>query len=338
MNAPRISAHPGYDFIPLPREVDRRARPQARHDRRQPGTFSGALELTWHLEQPIHIGSGFKTLVRTDGAPIIVRQHVRLGDVPCVPGSTFKGVLRSRYEAITKSCTAPPKVPHKSESSSYPRSTIRLSERAKNAPALAGRCRVLRKDACASFLCPACALFGLEDLRSRIIVADALPDTDRLERLLLPTQFGPRLHHIGSFHHHKTQNVLEVTSLHGRKFAFARDERPLKEGHQHPAKQHVEALPAGTRLHQSLRFLNLTAAELGGLLAVLGHTPASRLKIGAGKSHGFGRIVLATLPTFRLAAGSPQLDLAACVAAFRGERGTECAHLETLVRFHGEDC
>lgn len=338
MNAPHKPPHPGYAFIPLPREVDRRPRPQARHDRRHPGTFSGRLELTWHLDQPVHIGSGFKALVRTDGGPVIVRQHVRLGDIPCVPGSTFKGVLRSRYEAITKSCAELPKVPRESKSSSYPGSTIRLSERAKSEPALTGKCQASRQDPRASLLCPACALFGLEDLRSRVIVADAIPDTDHLERLQLPSQFGPRFHHIGTFHHDKTQNVLEVTSFRGRKFAYGRDQRPLKEGHRHPAKQHVEALPAGTRLRQELRFLNLTADELGGLLAALGYEPASRLKIGAGKSHGFGRIRLATSPTFRLAAGCPQLDLAACVAAFRGDQGTGDAHLDALVSFHGEDC
>lgn len=337
MNA---SPHPGYAFIPLPTEVDRRPRPQARLDRLDPGGHSGFLSLIWRLEQPLHIGAGFKELVRDQRTPVIVRQHVRLGPIPCVPGSTFKGVLRARYEAITKSCAEPPIRRNASIVSPSSRlglrARARLHSSASDIPAFQGHCHPERQ------LCPACALFGLRDLRSRLAIGDARPDRPEVEIHLMPAQYGPRLHHIGDavVNTQDPEPIFEVTRLYGRKFAVGRDKRPPPDeqrGKTPPPHQRVEALPAGTRLHQRIRFLNLTSAEIGGLLAALGYTPESRLKVGAGKSHGFGRLRLEALE-FKLSDRSRELDPARCAADFHQDSGTHRENLKRLVALHGENC
>lgn len=336
------SPHPGYAFIPLPQEVDRRPRPHARLDRVDTSLHSGTLALIWSLEQPLHVGAGFKSLVRERGTAVIVRQHVRLGPVPCVPGATLKGVLRARYEAITNSCAVAPVRAGgslKSPSSHYgSKARAQLQATATEVAAFQGSCRATGEQR----LCPACTLFGLLDLRSRVVIGDALPDTTAVEVCSIPVQFAPRLHYIGAFevNHRQREPLLEVTGLYGRKFAVGRDMRPPPEGQRGkkpPAPQRLEALPAGTRLRQNIRFLNLTQAELGGLLAVLGYDPASRLKVGAGKSHGFGRIRLEALE-FEARSRFPDLDSTQCARAFRDDRGTHVAHLERLVSLHGKDC
>lgn len=340
--------HPGYAFIPLPSSVDRQHRPHATHDRRHPGTHSGSLTLTWLLEQPVHVGSGFKALVpdepvvnaaRSDpgrAAPrstVLVRQHVRLGAIPCVPGSTLKGVLRARYEAITRSCATAPGGRHasrKSASSSFGSTArARLEDSALNEPAFHSGCNAKH-----GLLCPACALFGRLDLRSRLVMTDALPDTAAVEHRLMPAQFEPRLHHVGEFTPEDDHQgpLLRMTRLFGRKFAVGMDERPPpreERGKQPPAKQLVEAIPAGTHLQQEIRFLNLTDAELGGLLAVLGHEPKSRVKVGAGKCHGFGRALVEV---------GARTSFETCMKAFRADPGCDARNFDRLIALHGEDC
>lgn len=271
----------GYAFVELPPDVRRRHRPSATFARRIPGTLSGTLECVLTAEQPVHIGSGFKRLV-DDGTP--VRECARVGGGPGIPGSTLRGVLRARFEAITRSCAGPLPDPQKKR-----RPADRLSQKhpkverawiAVSHPALSPeRCQHLNQ------LCPACALFGSTILRSRVSVRDG-QSSDGGSPVVeeMPAQFHPRLQHLGSYQLLREETLIKVSRLFGRKFSHGVAPRPKAP------PQKVEVISPHSRLVAKIHFLNLEAAELGGLLTALGWEPESRLKVGAGKGHGFGRM------------------------------------------------
>ena len=269
-----------YRFAPLPREVHRERRPHNRHDWRLPDALFGRIELSYRCTQPVHVGSGFKTL---DGGSV-VRSMVRSGAALAVPGASMKGLLRARYETLTRSCAlfglAGVKRPAKVRSRS--RSDVGLARLDRGAAAHA----VLRPCRPRDEPCAACALFGRMSSRSRIAVGDFLPE-DRSAKTVahLPPQYEPRLHHLGQAHVDERAKTFVVTTLHGRKYYGGGHAAPPA-----PMNQAVEVLPIGTVIVGTLRLFNVTAAEMGGLMAAAGLLPSSLLKIGAGKSEGFGQI------------------------------------------------
>jgi len=274
----------GYRFVALPEGVRRVMRPEAVHDRRVPGTFSGALDVTFRSEQPVHVGSGFKSL----HGEVVVRGGAQVQGAPGVPGSSLKGVLRSRFEAITASCAGPAPSGGKVRSQTYDVHQASFTGNVRNKDAF--------RACTGNLLCAACALFGRMSQRSRVAVADfSSASTFVIETM--PQQFGPNAHHLGDFRvvvDGDRGKRFEVSTLKGRKFAVGRG--PVAPDAR---RQRVEAIPTGTLLRGVIRVFNLRPDELGGLLAVLGSAPASALKIGAGKGQGFGRITLHDL-AFRL--------------------------------------
>lgn len=278
-----------YDFVPLPPDAQRRARGEARHDQRVAGMLSGRLVLQYVCRQPVHVGSGFKDL-RDNGE--VIRLGARSGDVGVVPGSTFKGALRARYEASTKSCLLfEVRSPQRSKSRTFGDSaSTKLGKGSVDqirglTRACSGRQTSVQPDA---VVCPACALFGCLNLRARVNVSDLLPLARQpLMDSAVPALFEPRLHHVGTFHVDDQEHTpsLVMEKLHGRKFAQGATLNP-------EAKLAVETFARDSRLRGEIRMWNLSKAELGGLLLAVGALPASALKLGAAKGHGFGRIDL----------------------------------------------
>lgn len=319
----------GYLFVPLPEKVHRAPRPAAVHDRRVKGALSGVIDVVFRTEQAVHIGSGFKAM-RGDG---IVRLGMKIRGALGVPGASLKGVLRSRYEAVTRSCAgaAPKKGPVRSRSHGDVRSaSFSATVRGMDVFQACGK----------HGLCAACALFGRMSQRSRVTVGDFVVDpVDAVAIEAMPEQFGPNAHHLGRYHIVERQpdkKEFEITALKGRKFAAGMG--PVApDAHM----QDVEAIPADCLLRGSLRVFNLLPAELGGLLTVLGHSPKSALKIGAGKGHGFGRISLHEL-SFHLrdhAQARAPLELAGWRRAFEEWRDDRWqAGEDELVRIHQGDC
>jgi len=276
-----------YAFVPFADQgpmVRRVARPNARHDRKLPGMWFGKLQVELVCEQPVHVGSGFKT--EMEGK--VLRRTARAGNALLVPGSSFKGVLRARFEAITRSCAGDlPSERDKVVSRSHPEVTRgHFTHEVKRMAVFA--------DACGDgdLVCPACALFGFQrkhdTLRGRITVTDFVtadgvaPMTE-----LMPSQFGPRIHHLGKFRidDDDREPVFEVGPLHGRKFYIGPSPTTDAVGYER-----VEAIPKGVNLRGEIRILNLDDAEMGALFAALGVAPASWIKLGCGKGHGFGRV------------------------------------------------
>ncbi|WP_437327134.1 RAMP superfamily CRISPR-associated protein [Sorangium sp. So ce381] len=282
-----------YEFVPFPdtgATVRRESRPWARHDRRMPGAWFGTLRVEIACHQPIHVGSGFKA----EQGGRVVRRTARAGERLVLPGSTLKGVLRARFEAITRSCAfEPPSDRGFIISQSYPDVRRgRLTAAVRQMPIFDERCGRDNR------LCAACALFGFqykdESLQSRVRVADFLADEAARSAVAeMPEQYEPRLHHLGDFRIDRSgrEPEFEVSRLYGRKFYVGAN--PSTDGA--PRRQQVEVAPAGTRFCGAIHLFNVDAAELGALLVALGVEPKTYLKIGAGKGHGFGRAAVATV-------------------------------------------
>jgi CRISPR/Cas system CSM-associated protein Csm3 (group 7 of RAMP superfamily) len=122
-----------------------------------------------------------------------------------------------------------------------------------------------RKD----WLCPACRLFGAMGYLGKIKFSDAVQQSNRGEVWTVPQMYQP-----------KTRDPD------GRKFYM--------HGKQTTGEQPVEAVPEGELFNFSVRFDNLSEAELGGLLTALGLSPDPRekfsLKLGGFKPACFGSV------------------------------------------------
>lgn len=283
-----------YQFVLLSPTVERRRRPEVDHHQLHAGTLTGVLSLTYRTEQPVHIGHGG---YRPDGDGVI-RTTVLGGSppVPVVPGSSFKGALRARYEAITQSCAL-------FHPAGKPGQTVKVHSRSRpevKKARLDGRLDKLPHfRACgADDQCPACALFGSlsggSARRGRLAFSDFQPPTGTAPTLAhLPDLYGPRLHHIATptgfgVVRDRGEEVFEVTALAGRKFALGGQAAAPGQGSR------VEAIAPGTDLTGTLTFRNLTPSELSALTTALGFinatTADSYFKVGAGRGHGFGRL------------------------------------------------
>ncbi len=303
----------GYDFVPLAPSVDRTDRGV--------GSLSGVLTFTLHTLQPLHVGQGIKRVI----GETIVRETARASGKLIVPGSTVKGALRSRFEAITRSCmVVAPK--RKGWVRSRSRPDVESAEFA-----LTHTIGVL--DHCnRSKPCPACALFGCMSLRSRLVVSDlALSKPSSPVLCDVPQQFEPRLHHIGTASVRSKDDRLffALTSLHGRKLA---QEPGLRD--KNTKFQKIEAIPADAELRGQIYFQQVREDELGGLLAAMGARPQSSLKLGGGKCYGFGGVRVR--PPVAMLRGAPaasdDIFLSACATAFRERLATQ--HLAKLIDIH----
>jgi hypothetical protein len=261
---------PGYEFVPLPGAVHREQRPYARLDRRVDDTIRLIFELEYEVKQPVHIGAGHWRL----NGHTPVRMAVRSGDRVVLPGSSMKGILRTRYEAMTKSCCIGRAPGDATLSSKLP---VRKHP-------IFSSCRQNNET------CAACALFGLMGARGRVAVHDfgASPGT-KVEIERLPERFSPRPHHLGEFNVDRKGTRLKIHKLHGRK--FYRGDLPRGRGGQESA----EVIPTGTHASGKLVCTNVTMAEVGGLLGTLGFFPASPLRIGSAKAYPFGELKLAEI-------------------------------------------
>lgn len=314
----------GYAFVPLPPEVRRVPRAEAVHHQRTAGTITARVSLAVVTEQPVHVGSGFKALAGGQ----VVREMVRSGERLCVPGASLKGVLRSRFEAVTKSCglLRVKDRPVGVRSTSFPGAKARFDEAVVRAP--------VNRPCSERETCPACGLFGRMSLRSRVAVGDLLPPdgtTASVEEV--PEMFSPNLHHVGPFTPQRGDrgDLLVVHGLHGRKFGRG-------HGPEGVGRERVLAIPAGVTLTGELRVTNVTEAEFGGLLAAAGVLPESRLKLGAAKGHGLGRVRVERFAVAQHPGGAP-LDgaFARYRAAFEASPDAWAKGLDALVAIHAAE-
>lgn len=270
----------GYRFVPLPPQVHRAKRPHAVFHRIPPDTMWVVLEVELVALERVHIGSGFRTL-RGQRA---VRAAARSGDRLVIPGSTMKGLLRARYEAITRSC-APHREPKNQQlgdqlpSRSFPGYKVELAASVRQHSVFA--------ECAPQHSCSACALFGRMSQRSRVSVHDLIaPASASTVDATIPKRYSPRLHHLGRFAEAERDRRLTVQELHGRKLYTGDAPPPEVRG------EIAEVVRPGTRFSGRITCTNISMAELGGLLSALGAQPVSTIKIGSAKAYGFGRLGL----------------------------------------------
>ncbi|WP_218082209.1 RAMP superfamily CRISPR-associated protein [Anthocerotibacter panamensis] len=261
--ANEISPKP-YEMVPLSREQPIRARPAGQDAFKSEGRLSGKIHLQLTVKTPVSVGSGVVMMgsdlsKETSSIPLIktaVRRDQRL----VIPGSSLKGVVRSTYEAITRSC---------------------LCKTTARGPQIPSGYQECKKNAVG--VCPACQVFGAMNWQGLIQFSDALCDQTGFGRGFMPSLYRPRPKQASIY--------LAKGKVQGRKFYY-HAVRAIDKGQQGiPVQQAQE----GTTFSTSLRFMNLTPAELGTLLIVLGQDAKHpmALKIGAGKPIGMGTVVVA---------------------------------------------
>lgn len=309
-----------YDFVPLPPQGKRPA-PGANEVTHAvhltDDHHSGHIELKLIALSPIHIGAG--TVILSEDADQaegnVLKGMARVNGKPVIPASSLKGALRANYETITHSCIGPvrtealEKYSRNTRQSELPQAIInqlpaelkQQAAEAKYAPRLSVKidaaalrsvqpCRLAKGNNTTANLCPACALFGVENLQGRVHFDDAqlIGRLPTRKPLSIASLYGPRLHRAGQLRvitkGQRTQ--VEVQRLAGRK-AYYR----IRLG-QIPAKGNIplDYLPEGTQLHTTVHFHNLTPAELGGVFAALGIVPGLTFpfRVGGGKPLGLG--------------------------------------------------
>ncbi|MGV1006360.1 MAG: hypothetical protein ACOYEV_16695, partial [Candidatus Nanopelagicales bacterium] len=86
-----------YNFVPLPASPPERSQPPG-HAIRQPGLLHGRIDFEFRALSPVLVRDSDKPA--DGGATALPRRAGRV----TVPGSSFKGALRSAFEAVTGSC------------------------------------------------------------------------------------------------------------------------------------------------------------------------------------------------------------------------------------------
>lgn len=241
------------------------------HEALHTATLSGQFELYLIARTPVQVANGSFDVAKTrQGEEIVAQgssiqrygaQTGKVSKQPLLPGSSIKGMVRSLLETIASCCVA----------------TVAGAIR-REIPSHLARCTKVEQ------LCPACRLFGMsgsgtENYQGQVSIEDAvLIDGSqvivRTPLLWAPAQGGRRL----------PPRYLRGNAAIGRKVYY-----PSLPALGPDARV---ALKQGSTLRTQLHFANLTAAEMGLLIAALGLHPDYRFipKIGGGKPVGLGSV------------------------------------------------
>lgn len=310
--------HP-YDFVALPERPKLVTAPG--HDSYPAQRYSGILTLMYQTETPLHVGSGsFEssqvcglTEGKGDGSP--VRGIVRRAGLPILPGSSWKGAVRARYEAITQSRLALASEFHKLPVAKVPRALQETSGRERqyqvkiqDPRVRALRARTVRQGRLEEnleqlrSLSPAESLFGAMGYRGRVHPGDgsmaAPPPRPPLQIAPMESPAAHRLARPGEAARQGT--TIEIHEVEGRKFYYDGDlvhaRRPV-DGEEHAyTYELVDYVPAGTEITLEVHLEAVDLAELGALLISAGHgSGAGILRFGGFKPAGLGKVQLRTV-------------------------------------------
>lgn len=293
-----------YDFVPLPEQPPVN-RPASGHHTAfgapQALLLTGVLSATLVSEALTHVASGFvvpiddvlahrdieRASVQNDR---LVAAHMRSGGRRVIPGATLKGALRSAVEAISTTG-----------------STFRLTQQSKRVRQVsvtaiqnAAQTQRLEPPPALPPLTLSSRLFGITDRRygyqAHCTFEDAPQEAGRgvIFRML------PRYRPQPDF----SEGDPNITTGWRRYFADPQRTRPrgrkfYRAGQAREVTRPytaVEACEAGSRFRLRIHFRNLTAAEIGALLLVLGaNGEIPRLLVGGGKPLGLGALRCADL-------------------------------------------
>jgi CRISPR/Cas system CSM-associated protein Csm3 (group 7 of RAMP superfamily) len=273
-----------YSFISLPGtspdRIDIRGDRKFGHDKYQLENqrFSGKLFLNLTVVSPISVNSGVTVMgsdlvqqsidsvfARYVAKISLIQSSVQQNQRLIIPGSSLKGVIRSIYEAITRSCLC---------KTTAKRETI---------PPGYSECRDT------SQFCPACVAFGAMSWLGLVHFHDAKydPNNDKpgFQTGLIPPLFSP----YPDAENLETQEKVyydKNNKIRGRKFY----PHTYQENEEVKPTIHIQQAELGKIFTTYVNYANLTKVQLGTLLIALGQDPKNRLalKIGTGKAVGMG--------------------------------------------------
>jgi hypothetical protein len=293
-----------YVFVPFTDSVAHCNAPYHR-DILGANTYMGKLEITIECMTPLHFGSGQLEFDEPDEtfAHSLLRENGKIA----LPGSSFKGMLRSVFEAISPSCVlnAPKALPGK----------VGEARQSCGAYTNSGAC------------CPACSVFGRLSYKGKLIITsfrtDYEPSLIAIPQLENPFKTYPnygthkpragneRLYY-GEFNDVHGLDVAKMSksdffdkkdsqansgrNFYGRKFYKHSDQWETIS--KSSGKDSYECLPVGATLAGGIAYQGLAKDELGALLFALGLGWGQPIyhKVGYAKPAFFGSVKLTVKP------------------------------------------
>lgn len=256
-----------YQLISLA-EVPQKARP-AGQERFRSDHLTGKINLRLTVKTSAFVASGVVVMgsdlsSTTKNIPLI-KTAVERDHSLVIPGSSLKGAIRSTYEAITRSCLCKISRNYKKNiAEEYSECTINIPRNQVN-------------------ICPACQIFGAMDWQGLVHFTDAKCEKSGFNTGFMPSLYRPRPE--------ERKAYFKNGKVAGRKFYY-HAVKAVDKGQQ----QGIPVQQAGKEytFTTQVRFMNLSQAELGALLIVLGQDADNKiaLKLGGGKPIGMGTMVV----------------------------------------------
>jgi hypothetical protein len=248
-----------YSLVPFPNKKLQLKHPVG-HDRYRNDRLHGKLILKLTVKTAVHISTGFVAMGTDvgDRIPLIKTMAQGKQQMLTIPGSSLKGVIRSAYEAITNS-------------------TLAVASRKRDMPKERLPCQDKKE------LCPASLVFGAMNWQGLIHLPDATCESAKSVTGFMPSLYRPRPDQRKTYFDRNGKAA-------GRKFYYNAVKAVSGGDRGIPVQQ------AGTEyvFKTELQFNNLTQAELGTLLIVLGQDSKHpmALKVGGGKPIGMGTMTV----------------------------------------------
>jgi len=250
-----------YALVTFPKKAPQLQHPVG-HDRYRRDRLHGKLVLTLTVKTAVHVSTGIVAMGTDVGARIPLIKTMAEGKQRqlTIPGSSLKGVVRSAYEAITNSTLA-----------------VKTGKYVGKMPRERLPCQNKKE------LCPASLVFGAMNWQGLIHFTDAICETAKPSVGFMPSLYRPRPD--------ERRAYFQQGKAVGRKFYYNAVKAVGGGDRGIPVQQ------AGTEFvfKTDLQFSNLSHAELGTLLIVLGQDAKypMALKVGGGKPIGMGTMTVA---------------------------------------------
>lgn len=246
-----------YKLIDLPFDAQITRQKPAGHDKFLPDKLSGQLRLLGEALSPVHVASGLIERRGYQQHPL-VKSLLRVGETPVIPGSSFKGCVRSIVEAISPSC-------------------VRVTRARRQLPDKLQECGKKEE------LCLACRIFGAQDYLGLIRFSDFRLKEEPTKALIVAE--------VPPFYRPRNREVLYYSEQ-GRK-RYVRGRKFYMHGAQQARdKTPIEVCQTGSHFEGIIDFTNLDEAELGLLLIALGQSTnyPLYLKLGGAKPACYGSL------------------------------------------------
>lgn len=297
--------HP-YDFVSLPEEA---AQGHAvGHDRFVPGRLTGRLTLVYETVTPLHVGSGVLESAEQCGlvgGATPVRGITRRLGKPVLPGSSWKGAVRARFEAVTRSRLGSEHRTQRIDKRKLPR--VLQPDRAggkvevavldpRVTTVLHPNPKARHETFSLDKLSPAEALFGTLGYRGRIHPSEGIIEgPSSREPLPVPPLESPAPHRLAIPGESRIEeNRVVIAKVEGRKFYYDGElvSSRKSEGGR-PTQELIDTVPSRCTISIEVIVESVTESELGALLVSAGYgEKVGIVRLGGFKPAGLGKVKL----------------------------------------------